>query len=299
MTQKVRKAVVIVAGAGTRFLPATKAMPKEMLTVVDKPVVQYVVEDLVAAGIEQVIFVTGRGKNAIEDHFDKSKELEDLLERKGKTEYLKIVQDISRLVEVVYVRQEEPLGTGHAVLKTKNLIGNEPFVMCNADEIYHTKPGGKSATQQIIEVFEKYNDPVHIVFKTRPSEAHLYGIFIPEAKIDTRITQVKGLIEKPKKGTEPSNLAMLGRSVVTPDIFEILEKQQKQGGGHGGENVFAEGAGKLAKVRPAYAVEFDGELYDCGNKIGFIQANLMLGLQRKDTKKDLKRVLKECLKHLK
>lgn len=298
MKTKVRKAVVIVAGAGTRFLPATKAMPKEMLTVVDKPVVQYVVEDLVAAGIEQVIFVTGRGKNAIEDHFDKSRELEDLLEKKGKTEYLKIVQDISRLVEVVYVRQEEPLGTGHAVLKTKNLIGNEPFVMCNADEIYHTN-GGKTATQQILEVFEKYNDPVHIVFKTKPADAHLYGIFIPEAKIDKRITQVKGLVEKPKKGTEPSNLAMLGRSVMTPDIFPILEKQQREGGGHGGENVFAEGAGKLAKERPAYAVEFDGQLYDCGNKIGFIQANLMMGLQRKDTKDAVKKILKDCAKHLK
>lgn len=298
MKSKVRKAVVIVAGAGTRFLPATKAMPKEMLTVVDKPVVQYVVEDLVAAGIEQVIFVTGRGKNAIEDHFDKSRELEDLLEKRGKTKELEVVRHISKMVEVVYVRQEEPLGTGHAVLKTKSLVGDEPFVMCNADEIYHTN-GGKSATQQILEVFEKYNDPVHIVFKTKPADAHLYGIFIPEAKIDKRITQVKGLVEKPKKGTEPSNLAMLGRSVITPDIFPILEKRQRDGGGHGGENVFAEGAGKLAKERPAYAVEFDGDLYDCGNKIGFIQANMMLGLQRPDTKVALRKILKDFTKHLK
>lgn len=295
MSQKVQKAVVIVAGAGTRFLPATKAMPKEMLTVVDKPVVQYVVEDIVAAGIEQVIFVTGRGKNAIEDHFDKSAELENLLRARKKHEYLEEIQHLSKMVEVVYVRQEEPLGTGHAVLKAKNLIGDEPFVVSNADEVFDVK-GRKSITQQMIDVYEKYTDPVHIAYQVPKSSIDRYGIFKPEAKINDKLTEVSGLVEKPSPEKAPSNLASLGRYVVTADIFDILEKQQKDGKGHAGENVFAEGIAKLMKDRPAYALEFEGDYYDCGNKLGFIEANIKMGMQRKDIGKDVKSILRNSLK---
>ncbi len=298
MKTKVRKAVVIVAGAGTRFLPATKAMPKEMLTVVDKPVVQYVVEDLVSAGIEQVIFVTGRGKNAIEDHFDKARDLEDLLERKGKTAELEVVRHISKMVEVVYVRQEEPLGSGHAVLKAKNLIGDEPFVVCNGDEIYDVV-GKKSITRQLMEVFERYTDPVHAALNVKRSEVSKYGVFKTEAKIGKGITQISGLVEKPEPEDSPSTLINLGRHIVTPDIFPVLEEQQRKGGGRGGENVFAEGVGKLMKLRPAYAYEYEGEWLDCGNKIGFIEANIKMALKRPDTKAALKKILKDCAKHLK
>jgi len=289
MSQTVRKAIIPVAGFGTRFLPATKAMPKEMLTVVDKPVIQYVVEEAVASGIEQIIFITGRGKRAIEDHFDKSFELEYLLEQKGKKEILEEVRRISDMVKVVYVRQPEAKGLGHAILMARGLVQDEPCAVLSGDDIIDSGRK-KPALRQLIDVYEKYEDVVMGVRAVKKSEVHLYGI-VGGPRVDKRITQIERFVEKPEVKDAPSNLAVTGRYVITPLVFEKLAKIKP---GAGGEYQITDAIAAAIHDRTGYACEYEGEYYDCGNRLGFLEANVHFAFKHQD--KTIARELKKFVK---
>jgi UTP--glucose-1-phosphate uridylyltransferase len=278
--QKVRKAVLPAAGLGTRFLPATKAQPKEMLTVVDKPQIQYVVEECVASGIEHVIIVTGKGKNSIEDHFDYSPVLERHLEEKGKIKEAEIIRDISDMVQVSYTRQKEPLGLGHAVLVAKDLVGDEPFAVLLGDVLI---PGPNPATKQLIEVYEATGTGAIAVEEVPRDKTHLYGIVdgepAPLPPFGERLLRIRELVEKPRPENAPSNLAITGRYVLPPAIFECLERTKP---GAGGEIQLTDGMRLLAKEQGLWALIYEGISYDAGEKLGFLKATVEIALQNKE-----------------
>jgi UTP--glucose-1-phosphate uridylyltransferase len=270
----VRKAVFPVAGLGTRFLPATKSMPKEMLTVLDKPLIQYAVEEALEAGIEQIIFVTGRGKTALEDHFDISYELEDTMRGRGKS--LAAIENIRmKPGSPVYVRQQEPLGLGHAVWCARDIVGDEPFAVLLPDELMAGTPG---FMKQMVEAYAQVGGNVVGALEVPPSETHKYGIISP-GRIDGRLTEVTALVEKPAQGSAPSNLMIPGRYILQPEVMRILEKQEK---GAGGEIQLTDAMLQLIGTQPFHGFTFAGDRYDCGDKAGFIQANLALALAHEE-----------------
>jgi UTP--glucose-1-phosphate uridylyltransferase len=274
----VRKAVFPAAGLGTRFLPATKAQPKEMLPLVDKPIIQYGVEEAVASGVDNIILVTGRGKNAIEDHFDRSVELESFLEARGKREQLAEVRKISNMINFAYVRQGEPLGLGHAVLVTRELVGDEPFAVILADDVIDAQP---PALKQMISVFEKMGGPVLAVERVPRDAVSSYGVIAPapSARLGPGIYQVTDLVEKPSVDEAPSDLAIIGRYILTPDVFPALEATRIDGTG---EIQLTNGLRELLKTRPIFACEIDGVRHDTGNKLGYLEAVVYFALRRPD-----------------
>jgi UTP--glucose-1-phosphate uridylyltransferase len=274
----VRKAVFPAAGLGTRFLPATKAQPKEMLPLVDKPIIQYGVEEAVAAGIDNIILVTGRGKYAIEDHFDVSVELESFLEARGKREQLEEVRKISNLINVAYVRQGEPLGLGHAVLVARELVGPEPFAVILGDDVIDATP---PAIKQMIDVYERVDGPVLMVERVPRDEISSYGVIAtdPSAGFGDGVYRVRDLVEKPPKHEAPSDLAIIGRYVLTPDIFPALASTKSD---RTGEIQLTNGLRDLLKRRPIYACEVKGVRHDTGNKLGFLKAVVYFALRRPD-----------------
>jgi UTP--glucose-1-phosphate uridylyltransferase len=270
--KRVRKAVFPVAGLGTRFLPATKAMPKEMLTVVDRPLIQYAVEEALEAGIEQIIFVTGRGKGALEDHFDVSFELEATMKARGKS--LAAIENIRQLPgSPAYVRQQEPLGLGHAVWCARHIVGDEPFAVLLPDELM---VGG--FLRQMVEAYERVGGNVIGALEVPDDQTHKYGVIDPGAR-EGRLTEVKALVEKPAAGTAPSNLMIPGRYILQPEVMQILDAHET---GAGGEIQLTDAMAKLIGRQPFHGFTFDGRRYDCGDKLGFVQANLALALDRED-----------------
>ncbi len=278
MSDVVRKAVFPAAGLGTRFLPATKAQPKEMLPLVDKPIIQYGVEEAVAAGIDNIILVTGRGKNAIEDHFDVSVELESFLEARGKKEQLEEIRKISSLINFAYVRQGEPLGLGHAVLVTRALVGDEPFAVILADDVIDAEP---AAMAQMVEVYKRVQGPVLLVERVPKDDISSYGVIAPDTTVDLGpgVYQVADLVEKPPKHEAPSDLAIIGRYILTPDIFPALAATKSD---RTGEIQLTNGLRELLKTRPIYACEVKGVRHDTGNKLGFLKAVVYFALRRPD-----------------
>jgi UTP--glucose-1-phosphate uridylyltransferase len=278
VVSSVRKAVFPAAGLGTRFLPATKAQPKEMLPLVDKPIIQYGVEEAVAAGVDNIILVTGRGKNAIEDHFDVSVELEAFLEARGKRDQLDEVRKISNMINFAYVRQGEALGLGHAVLVTRELVGNEPFAVILADDVIDADP---PAVKQLVDVFDRLDGPVIAVERVPREDISSYGVIAiePNASLGPGIFQVRDLVEKPPKEEAPSDLAIIGRYVLTPDIFPALAKTKSD---RTGEIQLTNGLRELLKTRPIYACEVKGVRHDTGNKLGFLKAVVYFALRRPD-----------------
>ena len=285
---KIRKAVVTAAGWGTRFLPATKAQPKEMLPLVDKPIIQYVIEEAAASGIKHIIIVTALGKRAIEDHFDRSVELELALKKKGDGELLKKVQRISELADICYIRQKEQLGLGHAILVTKDLIGDEPFAIFLPDDIIEAKV---PAMKQMIEVYNRYQHSVIAVEPVAKEDTKAYGIIKPK-QVEDRVYQVQSLVEKPEPQDAPSNLAIVGRYILTPEIFGMLEKTAP---GKGGEIQLTDGLRLLLEKQPIYAYQFEGIRYDTGSPLGFLKASVEFALRRPDIGHNFK----EYLRHLK
>jgi len=289
MAKKVRKAVFPVAGLGTRFLPATKAQPKEMLPLIDKPIIQYGVEEAIAAGCDQIIMVTGRGKSAIEDHFDVSYELEKMLEDRGKTDLLKIVQQISDMIHIAYVRQKEALGLGHAVLMDAELVGDEPFAVILPDDVIDAPV---PCLKQMIEV---YNETGSSVVATQVIEGRAisaYGVIDGKpiaGKHNGRLFEVRGLVEKPKLEEAPSNLAIVGRYILTPAVFEMLSSIQP---GSGGELQLTDGLRALLKKEKIYGFTFEGKRHDAGDKLGFLKATVEFALKRDDMGKDFREYLK-------
>jgi UTP--glucose-1-phosphate uridylyltransferase len=288
---RVRKAVLPVAGLGTRFLPATKAIPKEMLTVVDKPLIQYAVEECMAAGIESIIFVTGRRKAAIEDHFDFAPELEAFLKEKGKMEMAELVHNISGDAHFSYTRQREALGLGHAVLTARELVGNEPFAVLLGDVIMESKV---AATKSLVEIFEQTGKGAITVQEVPREQIHFYGVVDPEpaneAKWGNSLLRVKGMVEKPKAEVAPSNLGVSGRYVLPPEIFGYLEHTKP---GAGGEIQLTDGLQQLAKNEGLFAHVHDGKTHDAGDKMGFLKATVELALQDKKLSADFRRYLRE------
>ena len=276
MPASVRKAVFPAAGLGTRFLPATKAQPKEMLVLVDKPVIQYGVEEAVQSGVSNIVIVTGRGKNAIEDHFDVNVELESFLEQRGKTAQLEEIRRITSLIQVSYVRQGEPLGLGHAVLVTKALIGDEPFAVILGDDVMDATP---PALRQMIDVYDRLQGPVIAVERVAREAVSSYGIVAIDSAADLGhgVHRITDMVEKPRVEEAPSDLAIIGRYVLTPDIFSELESISAD---RTGEIQLTNGLRQLLKKRPLYAVEIDGVRHDTGNKLGFLKAVVYFALKR-------------------
>ncbi|WP_316569229.1 UTP--glucose-1-phosphate uridylyltransferase GalU [Neobacillus sp. YIM B06451] len=277
---KVKKAIIPAAGLGTRFLPATKAMPKEMLPIVDKPTIQYIIEEAVESGIEDIIIVTGKGKRAIEDHFDHSFELEQNLLDKKKFDLLDEVQKASKLVDIHYIRQKEPKGLGHAIWCARKFIGNEPFAVLLGDDIVQSE---KPCLKQMIEQYDRYNASILGVQTVPFEEVQRYGI-VDGSQIGDRLYSVNNLVEKPKQDFAPSNLAILGRYILNPRIFEILETQTP---GAGGEIQLTDAIAGLNQFEAIYAYHFEGVRYDVGEKMGFIKTMIEFGLQRDELKQEL------------
>lgn len=286
---RIRKAVLPVAGLGTRVLPATKVVPKELLPIVDKPTLQYIVEEAVAAGIEEIIFVTSRSKRAIEDHFDSFPELEQTLRDKGKQKELEELRKIQSMAAYATVRQVEPLGLGHAVLCAKNLVGDEPFVVMLGDEFMAKET---PCLSQLIEVYEKYNDSVLTLFTVRDDQVSSYGI----AEVKERapeVFQVLNLVEKPPLEEAPSRLAIAGRYILTPDIFELIEKTPK---GRGGEIQLTDAIKVQAQAGRCYGIHFTGDRYDMGTPLGLLTTSIAFALQRPDIAPELREYMRETLK---
>ena len=277
MQRKVRKAVIPAAGLGTRFLPATKAQPKEMLPIVDKPTLQYIIEEAVASGIEEILIITGRNKKSIEDHFDKSVELELELENKGKTELLEIVQNISNMINIHYIRQKEPRGLGDAIYCARHFIGDEPFAVMLGDDIVDNKV---PCLKQLMDAYDEYRTTILGVQKVAKEDTNKYGII--DAKfIEDRVYKVKDLVEKPDSDKAPSNIAILGRYIITPEIFEILSDLPP---GKGDEIQLTDALKELSKKEAMYAYDFEGRRYDVGDKLGFLEATVDFALKRDELK---------------
>lgn len=285
---KVKKAIIPAAGLGTRFLPATKAMPKEMLPIVDKPTIQYIVEEAVMSGIEDIIIVTGKGKRAIEDHFDNSFELEQNLLEKGKIDLLNEVQKSSNLVDIHYIRQKEPKGLGHAIWCARKFIGDEPFAVLLGDDITQSE---KPCLKQMLEQFERYHASMLGVQHVPHEEVYRYGI-VNGTQMDERFYKVNDVVEKPDPAEAPSNLAIMGRYILTPKIFDMLRDQKP---GAGGEIQLTDAIASLNQVEAVFAYNFEGVRYDVGERLGFIQTTLELAMQREDLKTDLVEILKRIL----
>lgn len=277
---KLRKAVIPAAGLGTRFLPATKAQPKEMLPIVDKPTIQYIIEEAASAGVEDIIIVTGRSKRSIEDHFDRSIELEMELEKAGKTDWLEMVKSISEIANIHFIRQKQPLGLGHAVLTASHFIGDEPFAVLLGDDVVVSK---KPVLQQMVEVFSEYKTSILGVQEVEPDAVSRYGI-VDCRHVDNDVYKVRDLVEKPKKEDAPSNIAILGRYILTPSIFKYLENQTA---GANGEIQLTDGLKRLSKDEAMYAYIFKGRRYDVGTKMGFLQANIEFALRNPEIADDL------------
>jgi UTP--glucose-1-phosphate uridylyltransferase len=290
MLPKVRKAVFPAAGLGTRFLPATKAQPKEMLPVVDKPLIQYGVEEAMHSGIQNIIIVTGRGKSSIEDHFDVSFELEQLLETKNKGEMLSMVRSISDMIDVSYVRQKEALGLGHAVLRAKELVGHEPFAVILSDDIIASET---PCVRQLLDVYEYYGASVLALMEVPKEQISAYGVVDAELIADNgrhnRLFRIRNMVEKPKAADAPSNLAIIGRYVLTPEIFACIENIQP---GSGGEIQLTDALKYMLRNRPIYGLKFEGKRYDAGDKLGFLKATVEFALNRHDLGQDFREYLK-------
>jgi UTP--glucose-1-phosphate uridylyltransferase len=292
----IQKAVIPAAGFGTRFLPATKVVPKELLPIVDKPTIQYIMEEVVAAGIGEVILITGRQKGSIEDHFDTSGELEEHLRGKGKTDLLRIVQGIAEMMTLVSVRQKEPLGLGHAILCAKRVIQNESFAVLLGDDLIDA---GTPCIKQMIDVYEELGSRFHLssghalvaIQKVPRSETHLYGI-IRGKKVQDRVYRVEEMVEKPEKGTAPSNLAIIGRYILPAQILEILEKIPKD---RRGEIQLTDGLKELRRKVPIFGYEFVGDRYDAGDKLGYLQANISFALKHPELGPRLRRYLQRII----
>lgn len=281
---KIKKAIIPAAGLGTRFLPATKAQPKEMLPIVDKPTIQYIVEEAVSSGIEEILIVTGRNKRAIEDHFDKSVELELELKNKGKDNLLNLVEDISNMVDIHYIRQKEPKGLGHAIYCARAFVGNEPFAVMLGDDVIEAQ---EPALKQMIDVFDKYNCSVIGVQEVPEDDVSKYGI-IDSSFIEDRIYKINNLVEKPKKKDAPSRMAIMGRYIITPEIFDILKHTKP---GAGGEIQLTDALKELLSKEVIYAYNFEGKRYDVGDKLGYLMATVEFALKRDDLKDDFAKYL--------
>jgi UTP--glucose-1-phosphate uridylyltransferase len=289
MAMRVRKAVFPAAGLGTRFLPATKAQPKEMLPLVDKPIIQYGVEEALASGCDQIIMVTGRGKQAIEDHFDVSYELERMLEERKKTDLLQIVRQISDMIHISYVRQKEALGLGHAVLTARELVGNEPFAVLLADDVIDADV---PCLQQMMRVFEQTQCSVIATQVVEGPAISSYGVLRvkpADGRFDGRLFEIEDMVEKPKPEKAPSNLAIIGRYILTPAVFDMLSQTQS---GTGGEVQLTDGLCKLLKQEKMYAYVYEGKRHDTGDKLGFLKATVEFALKREDLGGPLKEYLK-------
>ncbi|WP_028988341.1 UTP--glucose-1-phosphate uridylyltransferase GalU [Thermicanus aegyptius] len=284
----VRKAIIPAAGLGTRFLPATKAMPKEMLPIVDKPTIQYIIEEAVASGIEDIIIVTGKGKRAIEDHFDYSQELEQNLMEKGKYDLLEEVRKPSHLADIHYIRQKEPKGLGHAIWSARKFVGDEPFAVLLGDDIVQAE---KPCLKQMIEQYERYRSSIIGVKKVPEDEVSRYGI-VDGKEIFERLYSINNLVEKPKQEEAPSNIAIMGRYILTPKIFEILDTLPP---GAGGEIQLTDAISKLNQIEAVYAYEFEGTRYDVGEKMGFIKTTIEFALQRSELREELLQYMMEVV----
>jgi UTP--glucose-1-phosphate uridylyltransferase len=289
MATGIRKAVFPAAGLGTRFLPATKAQPKEMLVLVDKPVIQYGVEEAIQSGVSNIVIVTGRGKNAIEDHFDVAIELESFLEQRGKTQQLEEIRNITRMMQVSYVRQGEPLGLGHAVLVTKNLVGDEAFAVILGDDVIDANP---PALKQMIDVYERVGGPVLAVERVPAEDVSSYGIVAVDESEDLGrgVHRIRDLVEKPPREEAPSNLAIIGRYILTPDIYPALEATTND---RTGEIQLTNGLRRLLAKRPIYACEISGVRHDTGNKLGFLKAVVYFAMQRPELAEPFRRYLEQ------
>jgi len=283
---KVRKAVIPVAGLGTRFLPASKAIPKEMLTIVDRPTIQYIVEEVVASGIDQIILVTSEGKSAIENHFDYNFELDTVLKKKNKLDLCEEVCHISNLIDIVSVRQKKPLGLGHAIWTARNVVGNEPFLVLLGDDLVQSST---PCCQQMLDLYNEMGESVVAIQHVPRDETHQYGV-VEGAAIRDRVYQVERLIEKPAPGTTDSDMAIIGRYLLHPDIFDLLEKTTP---GHGGEIQLTDALLALARKRPMYAYEFEGTRYDAGDKLGYLKAIIAFALRHRTLSGPFRDHLKE------
>jgi UTP--glucose-1-phosphate uridylyltransferase len=286
---KIKKAVIPVAGLGTRFLPATKTVPKELLPIVDTPAIQYAVQEAVDSGIREVIFVTGRGKGGIEDHFDPAPELEQVLDERGQPEIAQSLREIAEMIEVVSVRQKRPLGLGHAVLCARDLVGDEPFAVVLGDDLIDAEV---PCVRQLIDVFEEKQESVIALMKVPKEEVHRYGV-IKGRRLADRLYEVDETVEKPSPKEAPSQLAIIGRYVLQPEIFSLLEKVQP---GRGGEIQLTDGLFQLGRERKLYGYEFSGERYDVGDKLGFIRATVAYALKRPDLSEKVKEYLRMSIK---
>ncbi len=282
-----KKAIIPAAGLGTRFLPATKAIPKEMFPIVDRPTIDYIVEEAVLSGIEEIMIVTGRGKGAIEDHFDRNMELESSLESKGKLDLLEKIQGPPG-VAIYYIRQKEPKGLGHAVWCARKFIGDEPFAVLLGDDVVQSE---KPAIKQLMEQYEATNSSVIGVQTVPDSQTNRYGIIDPIGR-DGRLYQVRNFVEKPEQGTAPSNLAILGRYILTPEIFQFLERQET---GVGGEIQLTDAIQRLNEMEKVYAYDFEGKRYDVGEKLGFVRTTLEFAIEHEEIGPQVEELLREIL----
>lgn len=289
--KKLRKAIIPAAGFGTRFLPATKAVPKEMLPIVDKPTIQYIVEEAVQSGIEEILIITNCYKSCIENHFDVSFELEKKLEASGDLDHLQMVKAIASMANVYSVRQKNPRGLGHAVLCARSFVGDEPFAILLGDDIVVNR-NGKTATQQLVDVYHETGDSVVGVQRVAPEVVHKYGIIDPKEQLSERLSQVRRFVEKPSREEAPSNFAILGRYVLTPAIFDLLETQAP---GKGNEIQLTDAIDRLSRQEAVYAYDFEGRRYDVGDKKGFLQAQVDFALEREDLHDAMMEIIRSAI----